>query len=364
MSRTQNAFTPINLTRLVLMSRITEEKRKKSALKKGYVTEIKAGNYIQRTVTNVRPKGGCPVTWLYESWEEINQTTGETTTHTARTGEYLVNSTGEVKQQKETAKKRIDNMRNVRIACERFKWKLRANAHNAHLFITLTYAENMTDTAQLYDDFRKFWQKFKRLNGCANAGYLVAFEPQERGAWHAHIVTVGGAKYVPNETIARLWAHGYSKTTNCRNIADLGGYLTSYLVNLAPSAEDSEEQKASKKNARLPLYPARFRFLRWSKGLADAETTTSNGFKEPAEKEIKGYVVVKDKTSQYKAEQTGATIYTRYILYISTRQSKKIKKMQKNKKYPLQSKNNNYNIIADGENNLLLHQKNLALLKS
>ncbi len=232
-----------------------------------FIREIRAGKFIKRIATNIKPKGGASYEWLYEETGEIDRRTGEI--EKKRTNDYFVYSTGEIKTSEGTAESRTANMRNVRNACERFKWLVRANGEDARLFITLTYAENMTDTKQLYEDFRRFWQKFKRAYPCK--GYLVAFEPQERGAWHAHIITLGGAEFIPNDTrpkgysgptIAELWGHGNTKTKQCQRVADLGSYLTSYLTKLD-----------GKKGSRLNLYPARFRFLRWSKGVKMPEMT-------------------------------------------------------------------------------------------
>lgn len=255
----------IDLTNVGIM---TERPLHKPAQK--YITEITAGSYVKRISSSKKPSGGCAIEWLYEGTDE----------EPIRTNEYLVLSTGEIKSAEEKAETRLANERNIRIACEKFKWKVRANAEDARLFITLTYAENMTDTRQLYEDFRRFWQKIKGRYGIT--GYLVAFEPQERGAWHAHLITIGGADFVSNAQIAKLWGHGFTKTKACRAIADLGNYLTSYLVKLD-----------GKKGSRLGLYPARFRFLRWSKGLKEPCVKKYVG---TASEEIQGFVKVSERT--------------------------------------------------------------------
>lgn len=288
-------------------------------LESGWVREISAGGYLERRITNTKPRGGSSIEWFYENY--IDEDGNECT---ARTGEYLVTHTGEVKQQQESAKKRIDNIRNVRIACERFKWKLRANEDKARLFITLTYKENMCDTKRLYEDFRRFWQRIKRKY--AIEGYLAAFEPQERGAWHCHLITIGGAEYVPNDEIAQEWGFGYTKTQSCKNLVDLGSYLTSYLINLTPNSGDDEAAKASKKNARLPLYPARFRFLRWSKGLAEPEETVNDAVREKARVEKKEMKIVKDRTFEICLPEMHFPIQTRVILYVDEKKAKKFAK--------------------------------------
>ena len=72
-------------------------------------------------------------------------------------------------------------------------------------WVTLTYAENMTNTERLYTDFKKFKQKLKRYLK-QEFEYIVAMEPQGRGAWHAHIVLIfeNKAPYIPNDEMARI----------------------------------------------------------------------------------------------------------------------------------------------------------------
>lgn len=44
--------------------------------------------------------------------------------------------------------------------------------------------------------------------------YIVAMEPQNRGAWHAHLILIfnGKAPFIPNDEISALWGQGFVKT--------------------------------------------------------------------------------------------------------------------------------------------------------
>lgn len=260
----------IDLTNVGIMTERPPKTRQK------FITEIAAGSFVKRISSTKKPKGGSSIEWVYEGTDD----------EPIKTNEYLVLSTGEIKTAEEKAETRLGNERNIRIACEKFKWKVRANAEDARLFITLTYEENMTDTKQLYEDFRRFWQRLKGRFGIE--GYLVAFEPQERGAWHAHLITIGGEDFISNAQVAKLWGHGFTKTKACRAIADLGNYLTAYLVKLD-----------GKKGSRLGLYPARFRFLRWSKGLKEP---TIKKYVGTASDEIDGFIKVSERTFHKEIE--------------------------------------------------------------
>ena len=155
-------------------------------------------------------------------------------------------------------------------------------------WITLTYAENMMDTNRLYNDFKKFIMRFKYKFKTFKFEYIVAMEPQSRGAWHCHCVFIFNSKapFIPNETIEKLWSHGFTKTTKLDNIDNIGAYLTAYLADIEYNAEqhgkeenykikniieiDEQNNKKEKryiKGGRLYLYPPKFNLYRISRGI-------------------------------------------------------------------------------------------------
>lgn len=260
-------------------------------MKRYYVTELHAGAFIKKITMDFKPKGGKSIEYLYGD-------DGKTS------GEYAVLSTGEVKEFADNSDKgRLANPRQISLLCEKFKWRVRANAHRATLFITLTYSANMTDTKQLYEDFRRFWQKYKRKYGAED--YLLACEPQQRGAWHCHVIILGGKNFIPNEDIAMMWGHGFTQTQKCGKIADLGNYLTSYLTKLD-----------GKKNQRLKMYPQGFRFLRWSRGVLDAEIRKYvEEVEEDEEYQMHGYTKTSDKTIEKTIDGRDEPIHIRIAEY-------------------------------------------------
>lgn len=159
------------------------------------------------------------------------------------------------------------------------------------LWITLTYAENMTDPNRLYQDYRKFWQKIRRYltkHKYPKAEYIAAAEPQGRGAWHMHCLFLFSEKapFIANEEIAKLWGHGFTTTKSLSKFDNLGLYLTAYLGDMELSDairegdasgriktvdtkdENGEHQKkAIVKGARLHLYPPGFNLYRCSRGV-------------------------------------------------------------------------------------------------
>lgn len=143
---------------------------------------------------------------------------------------YVVLSTGELKQANHISS-RADNKAQVSQSLKRLRDYINVNVIDVNKckWITLTYKENMTDTKRLYKDFEKFIKRFKYKYG--HIEYIVACEPQGRGAWHLHCIIIfdNTAPFIPNNEIAKLWQQGFTKTTKLDNIDNIGAYLTAYL---------------------------------------------------------------------------------------------------------------------------------------
>ena len=163
-------------------------------------------------------------------------------------------------------------------------------------WVTLTYKENMKDTTKLYKDFEKFIKRFRYYFNDFKIEYIVAMEPQGRGAWHCHCIFIFD-KTPPfinnNEVLQKLWSHGFTKTTNLKSIDNVGAYLTAYLgdmelnkYNVSLLKESGLEAskmvfkyvneiegkklktpKSFIKGGRLYLYPPNFNLYRISKGI-------------------------------------------------------------------------------------------------
>ena len=234
----------------------------------GYVKQIRAGKYIERRVSERSHEGVSYITKLAHErlWD------GTVLKPYVRNVDIYENDYGErevdpkcVRFMK-TNDSRYANPRQVRRSCEAFKWLIRANERKIRLFVTLTYASNMTDTKVLYQDYRKFWMRLKDEYPCLT-GYLVAFEPQKRGAWHAHMLLLSDNAnlYIPNKKMHAIWGKGFTKTQTPKGKRDIASYLTAYLTNV-------REGRVTKKGARLYMYKAGFHFLRHSKDIAYAST--------------------------------------------------------------------------------------------
>lgn len=158
-------------------------------------------------------------------------------------------------------------------------------------WVTLTYAENMTDTKRLYDDFKNFVARLKRKIG--KFEYIVAMEPQGRGAWHCHVVMIfeNKAPYIPNDVMLKAWGNGFVTVKKLDDVDNVGAYLTAYLgdmeVNDLCNSNKIHEFVGQKlnikeieieengvtqtkqyvKGARLHMYPPQFNLYRCSRGI-------------------------------------------------------------------------------------------------
>lgn len=206
---------------------------------------------------------------------------------------FIVLSTGELKEVNHISS-RADNKAQVSQSLKRLRDYINTNVVDVNMckWITLTYRENMTDTERLYKDYEKFVKRFRYKYG--KFEYIVACEPQARGAWHLHCIIIFDyiAPFIPNSEIERLWGQGFTKTSKLDNIDNIGAYLTAYLGDMeleeflgsgikykyitykeVSSIGDINLDKPKKfvKGGRLYMYPPNFNLYRISRGIRKPE---------------------------------------------------------------------------------------------
>ena len=254
-------------------------------------------------------------------------------------GRYINMSTGEIKEIEAKAKSRADNKSNLYRTFKNARALINTNVVDVNniKWITLTYAENMTDPKRLYDDFRKFnmrFQYFCKQNNYSKPEYIVMMEPQGRGAWHSHLLYIfpNKAPYIPNNKLQELWRHGFTKTKALDDVDNIGAYLTAYLGDMEIIEEDDKivgienmglgdilnlcafngskdigevkevevlegDKKVKKKfvkGARLSLYPPKFNMIRYSRGIKKPIISDISNF--DAEKKVKAATLTFEKT--------------------------------------------------------------------
>lgn len=174
------------------------------------------------------------------------------------------------------SKTRSEQMQGMRRSIRRLRMIINANffGESNELFITLTYAENMQDIKRLYKDYVIFYQKLKRRYKDYGFEYIAVPEPQLRGAWHLHVLLKSMNKeylYIPNNEVADLWGHGFTKTQRLKDVDNVGAYVSAYLTDLY-----DEDTGVKTKGARVYLYPAGMNLYRCSRGIKKPEIVKGN----------------------------------------------------------------------------------------
>lgn len=195
--------------------------------------------------------------------------------------------TGEVKEFRHL-QNRADDLQNVAKTLSAGRDLLNANITDVRFcrWITLTYAENMTEPKRLYKDFENFNVRCRKIFG--HYEYITAAEPQGRGAWHLHVVLIFGhhAPYMPNDVVSQCWKKGFVTVKRLDDVDNVGAYLTAYLGDMeltdenkssiltgrgvkTVEFEENGEKKTKRfiKGARLCMYPPGFHIFRYSKGI-------------------------------------------------------------------------------------------------
>lgn len=206
--------------------------------------------------------------------------------------EYVDLSTGEIKEFNHIDD-RSQSYKSLRATFKKLRYLINNNfsGRKNELFVTLTYAENMQDTKRLYEDMKNFIKRLKyKFKNSTSVDYLCVVEPQQRGAWHAHLLLKFNdlsSVFIPNDELASLWGHGFVTVKSIKGVDNIGAYLTAYLADLELTPETlavacqsgcsvvekevGGQKKAFVKGGRLHLYPSGMNLFRKSKGIVYPE---------------------------------------------------------------------------------------------
>ena len=204
---------------------------------------------------------------------------------------YVNLKTGEVGEFNQS-EDRSGSYNSLRQTFKKLRYLINNNYTGAgnELHITLTYKENMRDTKRLYSDFDKFMKRFryKYSKQYGSIDYMTVVEPQERGAWHHHLLVrfndkVGDKIFIPNDEVAGIWGHGFTKIHSLSGVDNIGAYLSAYLADVEVTPENIHGAVAGKKEikvveidgkekkfikgGRLHLYPSGMNLYRKSRGI-------------------------------------------------------------------------------------------------
>lgn len=202
---------------------------------------------------------------------------------------YYETGSGETKKFNHDAETRKDTPIALRHTFRKIQQLIQTNITDTNRvrWCTLTYAVNMKDTKRLYEDFRRFnlrFQYYCKKKGYGKAEYIAVAEPQQRGAWHLHVLYIwpNDAPYIDNGTFEDIWGHGFTSIKALKgDNNNIAGYLTAYLSDMKIPDKNTDflsdkhlkvvtvdgKKKSIIKGARLHLYPKGFNILRTSRGI-------------------------------------------------------------------------------------------------
>lgn len=202
--------------------------------------------------------------------------------------EYVDLQTGEIKKFEKT-ENRSQSYNSLRQTFKRLRYLINNNfvGNKNELFLTLTYKENMTDPKKLYTDLNKFIKRLKyEFKDKTTVDYINVVEPQERGAWHCHVLLRFNelqSIFIPNDKMANIWGHGFVKLKSMKNVDNIGAYLSAYLADVELSEDNAHlpmqddlkvvqkeingQKKIFIKGGRLHMYPTGMNLYRKSRGI-------------------------------------------------------------------------------------------------
>jgi len=201
---------------------------------------------------------------------------------------YVLLETGELLEFQKSDN-RGDNENSLRKTFKNMRYLINNNFKGLpnELHVTLTYAENMKDTKRLYTDFKNFMKRLRYEFKGESIDYLNVIEPQERGAWHCHLLLRFNDRekvFISNSELAEMWGQGFLTIKSLKDVDNIGAYLSAYLADIeVPEGrrvvnEDKlvvkrvdGKDKRFIKGGRLWMYPPGMNLFRSSRGIKKPE---------------------------------------------------------------------------------------------
>jgi hypothetical protein len=164
---------------------------------------------------------------------------------------YLDKQTGEIKERKKSDN-RYQTPKSVRKSINRLMDLIKCNATvPSHCkWLTLTYADVMTDHKKVYEDGKMFLRRLHKyldysdeiFDGQKSFMRITVAEPQGENhdnSWHVHILLIFNvpAPFIDNEVIAKLWGYGITDTHKVYDAEGLALYFKAYLSDIEYTEE-------------------------------------------------------------------------------------------------------------------------------
>lgn len=172
---------------------------------------------------------------------------------------------------------------------------INSNALEMRKFLTLTFAENITNIKVANHYFKTFVQRvnyYLKKQNKPKIKYVAVIEFQKRGAIHYHLLC--NLPYIANSTLTNLWRNGFIRINQIENIDNVGAYVTKYMnKDLSDTRLQGQKCYLTSKN------------LDKSIKITDEDTIYSL---------LPQFDIIRKYKTNYTSEYNGNVVYTQYIL--------------------------------------------------
>lgn len=116
-------------------------------------------------------------------------------------------------------------------------------------FLTLTFAEHLTDQAETNKLFTSFIKKlsYSVFKTQSALKYVCVVEKTAIGRIHYHVLLFN-LPFVPVDELERIWGHGFVKINAIDKVDNVGAYVVKYM---SKTAVENSEKSAKEKDKKL-----------------------------------------------------------------------------------------------------------------
>ena len=118
----------------------------------------------------------------------------------------------------------VRTMRNRKLKVRQL---INTNFTSQSRFITLTFADNITDVKVANHEFEKFIKRLRRRYG-TSFKYISVVEFQKRGAVHYHVLT--DLEFIKSKDLQDIWGQGFVKINRISHVDNVGAYVVKYMT--------------------------------------------------------------------------------------------------------------------------------------
>ena len=123
-----------------------------------------------------------------------------------------------------------DRKNNMHKARNNFRRLVTANFDSGSKFITLTFADDITDIKWANYEYMKFIQRLRyRYGKDFKYANVIQFQDKNRGGVvHYHMMT--DLPYIPHEDLEKIWGHGFVGINKIDHVDNVGAYMIRYMA--------------------------------------------------------------------------------------------------------------------------------------